>query len=309
MSEIKIIIDEEVCGLRLDKAIAYKAPELSRGAVQKAFEAGDIMLNGRVLANKDRKLLAENGQEVLINPVDSRKSGILPQKMDLDIYYEDDDIMVINKPRGMVVHPGVGNYSDTLVNGLLYHCGDALSKQNGDDRPGIVHRIDKATSGLLLVAKTDKAYVSLVKQLKEHSVTREYLALVHNNLIVDEGIIDEPLGRHGKNRLKRWVDYENGKKAVTHYEVIERFGKYTLVKCVLETGRTHQIRVHMAYIKHPLVGDETYGIKNDKLFTGGQLLHAMKLGFIHPGSGEYMEFTSPLPDVFENTLAKLRGKI
>ena len=229
----------------------------------------------------------------------------------LEIVYEDDDVAVINKPRGMVVHPGPGNYSGTLVNAIMHHMGDSLSSINGVIRPGIVHRIDKDTSGLLMIAKNDKAHESLAAQLAEHSVTREYTALCYDNIKEEEITIDEPIGRDPKNRLRNAVRGASAKDAITHIKVTERFGKYTLVKAILETGRTHQIRVHMAYIHHPLVGDELYGFRkqSDKVEgvkVSGQLLHAGTLGFVHPSTGEYMEFHSDLPEIFETVLEKLR---
>ena len=229
------------------------------------------------------------------------------ENIPLDVIYEDSDVIVINKSQDMVVHPAPGNYSGTLVNALLYHCRD-LSGINGVLRPGIVHRIDKDTSGALVVAKNDNAHNSLAMQLKDHSMTRSYLALVEGIIKQDEGSIDEPIGRHPKDRIKMAV-VENGKKAITHYKVIERFDNYTLVECNLETGRTHQIRVHMAKIGHPLVGDLVYGFKKQRFNLKGQVLHAKRLGFIHPSTNEYMEFVSPLPDYFEKLITKLRNEL
>ncbi|MBR5230213.1 MAG: RluA family pseudouridine synthase, partial [Firmicutes bacterium] len=219
---------------------------------------------------------------------------------------EDDDVLVVNKPKGMVVHPAVGNYTGTLVNAIMYHCGDRLSSINGVIRPGIVHRIDKDTSGLLMIAKNNKSHESLSAQLAEHSITRRYVALVHNNFAEDGGTVDAPIGRDPKNRLRMAVTKENSKHAVTHWQVLERLGKYTLIDARLETGRTHQIRVHMAYRNHPLVGDMVYGPKKPSLTEDGQMLHAKVLGFIHPSTGQYMEFARPLPDSFEKVLEKLR---
>ena len=224
----------------------------------------------------------------------------------LDIVYEDDELLVVDKPAGMVVHPAPGNHSGTLVNALMYHCGDALSSINGVIRPGIVHRIDKDTSGLLMVAKTDRAHNALSAQLAEHSITRRYKAIVHSNIKEDEGTVDKPIGRDPGNRLRNAVVYTNSKNAVTHYRVLERFGGFTLVEAVLETGRTHQIRVHMAYIRHPLLGDTLYGPAKNRYGAKRQMLHAGVLGFVHPVTGEYMEFNSPLPQDFEDVLAKLR---
>ena len=228
-----------------------------------------------------------------------------PQNIPLEILYEDEDVIVVNKPRGMVVHPSAGNWDGTLVNAIMYHCGDSLSSINGAIRPGIVHRIDKDTSGLLMIAKNNKAHESLAEQLRVHSVTREYRALVYDNIREDELTIDIPIGRDERNRLRRAVNGSNPKEAVTHVKVLERYGKYTLIAARLETGRTHQIRVHLSHIKHPLVGDITYGPKKQIYGLDGQLLHAKTLGFIHPSTGEYMEFDSPLPDYFKDILERI----
>ena len=223
----------------------------------------------------------------------------------MEIEYEDNDLLVVNKPKGMVVHPAAGNYDGTLVNALLYHCGESLSGINGVMRPGIVHRIDKDTSGLLIVAKNDFAHYSLAEQIKEHSFTREYEAIVFGNLKDDEGTVNAPIGRSQYDRKKMCVTEKNSKHAVTHYKVIARYKGYTHIKCILETGRTHQIRVHMAYLGHPVSGDLVYGVKNEKVDFTGQCLHARKIGFIHPRTNEYLEFTSELPDYFKKYLEKL----
>ena len=229
------------------------------------------------------------------------------ENIPLDIIYEDGDLIVVNKPQGMVVHPAPGNYGGTLVNALMYHCGDSLSGINGVARPGILHRIDKDTSGLLLVAKTDAAHIFLAEQIKEHSLSRYYEALVFGNIKEDSGTVDKPLGRNPKDRKKMCIVKSGGKEAVTHYEVLERFGGYTHIRCKLETGRTHQIRVHMQSLGHPVACDPVYGVKKGKIkWDGGQLLHAKMLGFIHPTTKKYMEFSAPLPDYFENILQKLR---
>jgi len=227
----------------------------------------------------------------------------------LQLVYEDDDLLVVNKPRGMVVHPAAGNESGTLVNAVMFHCKGRLSSINGVIRPGIVHRIDKDTSGLLVVAKNDMAHESLSQQLAAHSITRKYEALVFNNFIQDEGTVDAPIGRDPSNRLRQAVTDINSKRAVTHFKVLERFGKFTLIEAKLETGRTHQIRVHMAYIKHPLVGDKVYGPKKQPFNAEGQLLHAKTLGFVHPRTGEYMEFESSRPEIFDNILQSLRNAV
>ena len=232
---------------------------------------------------------------------------IEPQNIPLDILYEDEDVLLVNKPKDMVVHPSAGHMDGTLVNALLYHCKDSLSSINGVMRPGIVHRIDKDTTGVLIVCKNDKAHNCIAEQLKVHSITRKYHALVWHNLTEDSGTIDAPIGRHPIDRKKMAITHKNGKPAVTHYKVLERFGNYTYVECELETGRTHQIRVHMTSIGHPLVGDPVYGPSRQPFKTQGQMLHAKVFGFIHPTTGEYMEFETPLPDYFEDILEKLRN--
>ena len=231
---------------------------------------------------------------------------VLPQNIPLDIVYEDNDLLVVNKPKGMVVHPAAGNYTDTLVNALMFHCKDSLSGINGVLRPGIVHRIDKNTSGLLIVAKNDKAHNHLALQIKEHSFTREYVTVIYGNIKDDVGTVDAPIGRHTVDRKKMCVINKNSKNAVTHYEVLERFDGFTMLRCKLETGRTHQIRVHMAYIGHPVAGDDVYGPKKVIKSLEGQCLHAQKIGFIHPSTNEYLEFTSDIPDTFSAFINKLR---
>ena len=231
---------------------------------------------------------------------------IEPENIPLDIIYEDEDVLLVNKPKDMVVHPSAGHMDGTLVNALLYHCKDSLSSINGVMRPGIVHRIDKDTTGLLIICKNDKAHNCIAEQLKVHSITRRYHAIVWNNLSEDEGKIDAPIGRHPIDRKRMAVNYKNGKSAVTHYKVLERFGKYTYIECTLETGRTHQIRVHMTSIGHPLIGDTVYGSDRQPFKTQGQVLHAKVFGFVHPTTGKYMEFETPLPEYFEAILEKLR---
>ena len=277
---------------------------MSRSHIQGLFDIGGIRVNGQQCTTKNYK--TSEGDIVEVTIPDPVELNIEPENIPLDIVYEDDDVLVINKPRGMVVHPAVGNMNGTLVNAIMYHCGDRLSSINGVIRPGIVHRIDKDTSGLLMVAKSDKAHLSLSKQLYEHTITRKYMALVQDNIKQDEGTIDLPIGRDPKNRLKKTVNGIGAKDAVTHFTVMERYGEYTLVECRLETGRTHQIRVHMAYIKHPLVGDPLYGSKKQVFNVNGQLLHAGVIGFVHPETGEYMEFTSELPEEFSQVIDKLR---
>lgn len=295
-------------GSRLDAFIGYNADELSRSYAVKLIEQGLVRVGGSPVTSKKYKLCA--GDEIIIEMPEPEPLDIQAENIPLDIVYEDDDVAVINKPRGMVVHPGPGNFSGTLVNAIMHHMGDSLSSINGVIRPGIVHRIDKDTSGLLMIAKNDKAHESLASQLAEHSVTREYTALCYDNIKEDELAIDLPIGRDERNRLRNAVNGASAKHAVTHIKVLERFGKYTLVKAILETGRTHQIRVHMSYMHHPLVGDELYGprrqsSKIEGIPVSGQLLHAGTLGFIHPHLDVYMEFHSELPDVFREVLDKL----
>lgn len=299
-----LIIEEDGQGERIDSFIAANLEGPSRSFIQKLIEQGKVTLNGAMVTSKKEKLKAGDQVEIAVPPPEQLE--ILAEDIPLDIVYEDDDVLVVNKPKGMVVHPAVGNYSGTLVNAIMFHCGNRLSSINGVIRPGIVHRIDKDTSGLLMIAKNDKAHESLSAQLADHSITRTYVALVYNNFTKDEGTVDEPIGRDPKNRLRQAVTYTNSKRAVTHYKVLERYGEYTLVQCNLETGRTHQIRVHMAFIKHPLVGDMVYGPKKSKFKIEGQMLHAKTLGFVHPTTGEYMEFNSPIPEYFNDILTKLR---
>lgn len=294
--------------MRLDAYIAANYEEISRSYAEKLIEQGAVSINGVVCDSKKKQV--QDGDEVTVEVPEATELDITPEDIPLDIVYEDDDVIVVNKPSGMVVHPSVGNWSGTLVNAIMFHCGDSLSSINGVIRPGIVHRIDKDTSGLLMIAKNDKAHESLAEQLKVHSVTREYTALVYGNIKEAEVTINEPIGRDEKNRLRRSVWGSGHKEAVTHVTVAARYGDYTLIKARLETGRTHQIRVHMAYIKHPLVGDDLYGPKKQmKKLMGielhGQLLHAGVLGFEHPTTGEYMEFTAPLPEDFEAIITKL----
>ena len=309
MERLTLTAGPEDKGSRLDAFIGYNADELSRSYAVKLIDQGLVSVNGSPAASKKQAVF--DGDEIVIELPEPEALDVKAEDIPLEIVYEDDDVAVINKPRGMVVHPGPGNYSGTLVNAIMHHMGDSLSSINGVIRPGIVHRIDKDTSGLLMIAKNDKAHESLAAQLAEHSVTREYTALCYDNIKEEEITIDEPIGRDPKNRLRNAVRGASAKDAITHIKVTERFGKYTLVKAILETGRTHQIRVHMAYIHHPLVGDELYGFRkqSDKVEgvkVSGQLLHAGTLGFVHPSTGEYMEFHSDLPEIFEKVLEKLR---
>ncbi len=299
------LIDKENQSTRIDSVLSLLLPETSRSFIQKLIEGGSLKLNDSVMTSKKYKVCEGDRVEIVIPPPE--KLSVEPENIPLDIVYEDEDVLVVNKPKGMVVHPAAGNYTGTLVNAIMYHCGDRLSSINGVIRPGIVHRIDKDTSGLLMIAKNDMAHESLSEQLARHSITRRYKALVYNNFTEDRGTVDAPLGRDPKNRLKRAVTDQNSKRAVTHWKVTERFGKYTLIEARLETGRTHQIRVHMAYIKHPLVGDRVYGPAKQSLAQDGQMLHAAVLGFVHPKTGEYMEFRQPLPTDFQNLVERLRN--
>lgn len=296
----EFIIHENLVNCRLDVFISNSLEGKSRSYIQKLIQEGHVKVNGK---DKKSNYKLKLHDFVIVNNIENESQKINPENIDLDILYEDKDIIVINKPQGMVVHPATSNYSGTLVNALLYHC-DTLSTLNDDTRPGIVHRIDKDTSGVLVVAKNNKAHEVLAEQLKEHSMKREYIALVEGILKEDNGLIDKPLGRNPKDRIKMAVVQE-GKNAITHYEVLKRFKKNTLVKCILETGRTHQIRVHMSYIGHPLVGDPMYGFKKQRFKLKGQMLHAKKLGFIHPTTQEYIEFQSDLPKYYKEVLLKL----
>ena len=292
-------IDEDTKLDRLDKVLAEKL-NFSRKRIKDLLDEGNVLVNQKVM-KASYKVCVNDEIEVSIPELDSTQ--VLPEPIDLDIVYEDHDIIVVNKPKGMVVHPAPGHYSGTLVNALLYHCKD-LSGINGVMRPGIVHRIDKDTTGVLVVCKNDMAHKSLAEQLKEHSITRKYEAIVYNNFTQEEGTVDAPIGRSPADRKKMAVEPKNGKRAVTHYKVLSHLNhQFNHIECQLETGRTHQIRVHMASIRHPLLGDTTYGPKNAMGLTG-QCLHARVLGFIHPRTGEYVEFEAPLPEYFQKLLEK-----
>ena len=288
-------------GDRLDKFISEGSNgDITRSAAVKLIESGSCLVNGKA-EGKNYKL--KIGDEVTVVIPEPEEIDILPENIPLDIVYEDEHLLVVNKPKGMVVHPAPGHYSGTLVNALMYHCRDSLSGINGEIRPGIVHRIDKDTSGLLIVAKNDTAHNGLAAQIKEHSFTREYEAVV-NGSVKEDGTVDAPIGRHKTDRKKMCVTAENSRNATTHYYVIRNYGNYTHLRLRLETGRTHQIRVHMAYIGHSVVGDEVYGNGKPKWLMG-QCLHARKIGFIHPVSGEYLEFDSPLPEYFTKLLRSI----
>lgn len=303
MKTLRLKVNFEDEGKRLDSYITSQLDDITRNAVQKLIDSGNVLIFNKPVS-KNYKI--KNNDEIIINLPDPKSLDVLPQDIELCIIYEDDDMLVVNKPKGMVVHPAAGNYDGTLVNALLYHCKGSLSGINGVIRPGIVHRIDKDTSGLLMVAKNDYAHQKLAQQIKEHSFYREYEAVVYGNLKADSGIIDATIGRHPVNRKKMAVTDKNSKNALTHYEVIKRYQGFTHIKCILETGRTHQIRVHMAYIGHPVAGDPVYGPAKVIKSLDGQCLHARKIGFNHPRTGEYLEFTSPLPDYFTKFLNSLK---
>lgn len=299
-------IEFELDKTRLDKALCTLDDTLTRASAVRLTESGDVTLNGKTASKSDK---VKTGDIVEITYPEPLSSEAVPQDIPLDIIYEDDDLLVVNKPKGMVVHPAAGNPDGTLVNALLYHCGDSLSGIGGVVRPGIVHRIDKDTSGLLMVAKNDTAHLKLSEQIKEHSFTREYEAVIIGHLKEQKGSIDAPIGRSKNDRKKMAVTELNSKNAVTRYEVLEEYPGFSYVRLRLETGRTHQIRVHMAYLGHPLAGDGVYGGRNaERIMEGGQCLHARKIGFIHPTTGKYMEFTSPLPEYFTKFLEKLRNE-
>ncbi|MCI5487077.1 MAG: RluA family pseudouridine synthase [Enterocloster aldenensis] len=290
--------------VRIDRYLAKACPELSRSYIQKLLKSGQVLVNGSLI--KSSYVVAAD-DHIEVDVPEAVEPEIEAEPMDLDILYEDRDIILVNKPKGMVVHPAAGHYSHTLVNGLMYHCKDQLSGINGVMRPGIVHRIDMDTTGVLIVCKNDMAHNSIAAQLKEHSITRRYQAIVHGVLKEDEGTVDAPIGRHQTERKKMCINYNNGRNAITHYQVLRRFEQYTYVECRLETGRTHQIRVHMASIHHPLLGDKVYGPSKCPVPSLiGQTLHAGVLGIIHPRTGVYMEFTAPLPGYFEKLLKTLR---
>lgn len=292
-------------GERIDKVIASHLEEYSRSFIQKLVKDGKVMVNGKAVKSNFRVEEQDKVSFLVSEPVEL---DILPEKMDLDILYEDEDIIVINKGKGMVVHPAAGHYSGTIVNGLLYHCKGQLSGINGIMRPGIVHRIDMNTTGAIVACKNDKAHRFIAEQLKEHSITRKYHAIVWNPLKEEKGTVDAPIGRHPIDRKKMAINERNGKHAVTHYRLIDNLGgKFAYIECQLETGRTHQIRVHMASIHHPLLGDEVYGSGKNPYHLEGQALHAMVLGFIHPTKKEYMEFEAPLPEYFTKLLSRLHS--
>ena len=303
--ELQYEVTAEEDGLRLDQYIAGRCMDLSRSYIQKLIKESRVTINKNIQTKT--KTAVQESDIVNVFLPDPKELEIKPQDIPLDILYEDNDVLVVNKPKGMVVHPALGHYEDTLVNAVLYHCRDNLSGINGVLRPGIVHRIDKDTTGALIVCKNDKAHQKIADQLRAHTITRSYRAIVYNNFSEDEGMINAPIGRHPTNRKKRMVTEKNSKEAITHYKVLDHLNhKFNYIECRLETGRTHQIRVHMSHIGHPLLGDEVYGPVNSKFKNlQGQTLHAATLGFIHPTTEEYMEFSAPLPDYFEKLLKTL----
>ncbi len=303
MKEYRISVEEGQQGERIDKYIADVFADLSRSYVQKLIKEGRVLINGTVCKANDR---LSCGDEIFLSAPEAVIPHILPENIPLDILYEDADLIIVNKPKGMVVHPAPGHYSKTMVNALLYHCRDELSGINGVMRPGIVHRIDMDTTGSVLVCKNDAAHAAVAAQLKEHSLNRKYIALVHGVINEDSGKIDAPIGRHPNDRKKMAVNYKNGRAAVTNYTVLERLKGYTLLECRLETGRTHQIRVHMASIHYPIVGDPVYCGLKSPIHLQGQTLHARTLGLIHPTTKEYLEVDAPLPEYFEKLLSFLR---
>ena len=306
MDENYICITAEESGERIDALLARALPSLSRSQVQKLLEQGMVTLNGREL-KKNFRCSAGEGYEVLLP--EPAELPLIPQNIPLDVVYEDEDLIVVNKARGLVVHPAPGHPDGTLVNALLYHCGDSLSGIGGQRRPGIVHRIDKDTSGLLIVAKNDFAHQALSAQLADHSLCREYEALVRGNFKQDSGTIDKPIGRHPIDRKRMAVTEKNSKPAVTHWQLLASYRGYSHILCRLETGRTHQIRVHMASIGHPLLGDFTYGAPSPEKGLEGQCLHARRLRFVHPRTGEHILLETELPDYFMDVLARLGPKI
>ena len=300
MTRHELCFPADAVGQRLDKWVAGQGLDLTRCAVQGLIASGHVTVNGKTIPKNYRPKADE---QIVVEVPPPEEIEIIPQDIPLDIVYEDEDLLVVNKPKGMVVHPAAGNYDETLVNALMFHCKGTLSGINGVIRPGIVHRIDKNTSGLLIVAKNDSAHLHLAEQIKAHSFTREYEAVACGTFKEETGTIDAPIGRHKTDRKKMCVTPENSRNAVTHFQVLRQYGGYAHLRLRLETGRTHQIRVHLAYTGHPVLGDEVYG-KPSK-WVEGQCLHARKIGFIHPSTGEYMEFSSDLPEYFRAILAKL----
>ena len=302
MSQIRLEADESYMDERLDKFLSAVLPDQSRSYLQKIIKDGSVLVNGKAQKASYRM---EDQDEVLVDLPELKEPEIEAENIPLDILYEDDDLLMVNKPKGMVVHPSAGHLTGTLVNAVMYHCKDCLSGINGVMRPGIVHRIDMDTTGVLVICKNDKAHNHVAAQLKEHSITRKYRAIVHGVIKEEEGTVDASIGRHPVERKKMAAGVKNGKRAVTHYRVLQRFRNHTYIECQLETGRTPQIRVHMASIGHPLLGDTVYGPAKNPLHLQGQTLHAQVLGLIHPSTGEYLEVEAPLPEYFEKLLKSL----
>lgn len=304
----KFVVNEEDSGVRIDKFLSYKLSEanITRSSIQKMIDKGYVLVNNIIKQNNYK---IKNNDIIDVNIPNPEIIQTLPENIPLNIIYEDDDLLVVNKPKGMVVHPAIGNYNGTLVNALLFHCAGTLSGINGKIRPGIVHRIDKDTSGLLIVAKNDFSHHKLALQIKEHSFNREYEAIVYGNFKNESGTIDAPIGRNLNDRKKMAVTDKSSKNAITYYKVLNRFNGFTHIRLKLETGRTHQIRVHMAYIGHPVAGDTVYGPKKIIKSLNGQCLHAKLIGFNHPRDNRYLEFESELPDYFKKFLLKLEKGI
>jgi 23S rRNA pseudouridine1911/1915/1917 synthase len=280
--------------------------DLSRSYIQKIIKEGNVFVNDKAVKANYKCKVDDSVRFIIPQAVEP---DIMPQPIPLDIIYEDKDILIVNKPKNMVVHPAPGHYDGTLVNAIMYHCGSELSGINGVMRPGIVHRIDKDTTGSIVICKNDESHKAIAELLKTHDITRKYRAIVYGNIKEDSGTVNAPIGRHPNDRKKMAINERNGKNAITHYKVLERFGNYTYIECQLETGRTHQIRVHMASIAHPLLGDDIYSSHKSPFKLEGQVLHAMTIGFIHPTTGEYVEFEAPLPEYFEKILSVLRNKM
>lgn len=303
---IKFVIEEQYAGERIDKFLSESLPDLSRSYIQKLIKDGHVTVNDKIVKANTKM---NPGDLLIMEEPELREPDILAENIPLDILYEDSDLLIINKPKGMVVHPSAGHYSGTLVNALMHYCKNDLSGINGVLRPGIVHRIDMDTTGSLLVCKNDFTHNDIAEQLKVHSITRVYHAIVHGVLKEDEGTINAPIGRHPVDRKKMSINHKNGKEAITHYKVLQRFNKFTYIECRLETGRTHQIRVHMSSIGHPLLGDNVYGPSKCPYKLQGQTLHAKTIGIKHPRKGEYLEVNAPLPDYFQDLLKKLENSI
>lgn len=306
MTQNNFLVEESYVGERIDKYLCELIDNQTRSYIQKLIKDSMVLVNQKIVKANYKVCL---GDVIEITIPDAVTLDIKPQDITLDILFEDEDILVVNKPKNMVVHPSVGHYDGTLVNAIMYHCKDNLSGINGVLRPGIVHRIDMDTTGALVICKNDNAHLSLTEQLKVHSITRKYRAIVHGNVKEEGGTVEAPIGRHPIDRKKMAINYKTGKEAITHYKVLERLGNYSYIECQLETGRTHQIRVHMASLQHPILGDNVYGPAKQRFSLDGQTLHAMILGFNHPRTGEYVEFEAPLPEYFVSLLDKLRRMV